>query len=198
LSSIKTGLHVPPIVETPAAADAAGRSTAWHGHWGNEAHTQAFAQRLARCPAITHATLALQGDLGAGKTTFVRHLLRALGVQGRIKSPSYAVVEPHSALPCPLMPAGLPLAIWHFDFYRFTDPREWEDAGFRELFASPGLKLVEWPERAGAFMPPVDAELHIEPAPLPSHPEHEPARDARLTALTPTGQQLLLSLKTQR
>ena len=191
MSSIKTGLHVPGIVGTPAADSGA----VWHGHWDNEADTQAFARRLALCPAIAHATLTLQGDLGAGKTTFVRHLLRALGVRGRIKSPTYAVVEPHSAIDCPLMPAGEPLSIWHFDFYRFTDPREWEDAGFRELFASPGLKLVEWPERAADFMPPVDAELHIEPDPMQTNPEHDDARVVRATAFTPAGQRLLTALQ---
>lgn len=191
MSSIKTGLHVPPIVGTPTHAHGA----VWRGRWADEADTAAFAQRLAACPAIARATLTLQGDLGAGKTTFVRHLLRALGVQGRIKSPTYAVVEPHTAIVCPLMPAGEPLAIWHFDFYRFTDPREWEDAGFRELFASPGLKLVEWPERAADFMPPVDAELRIEPDPMQTDPEHDDARTVCLSAFTPAGQQLLAALQ---
>jgi tRNA threonylcarbamoyladenosine biosynthesis protein TsaE len=191
LSSIKTGRHVPPIVES---ADAQS-GVVWRGRWDNEAETQAFAQRLALCPAIAHATLTLQGDLGAGKTTFVRHLLRALGVRGRIKSPTYAVVEPHSAIDCPLMPPGEPLSIWHFDFYRFTDPREWEDAGFRELFASPGLKLVEWPVRAANHMPPVDAELHIEPDPMQTQPDHDDARELRLTAFTAAGRQLVQSLQ---
>lgn len=170
----------------------------WRGHWTNETDTVAFASRLAGCPAVANATLTLHGDLGAGKTTFVRHLLRALGVQGRIKSPTYAVVEPHEALPCPLMPAGTALHIWHFDFYRFTDPREWEDAGFRELFASPGLKLVEWPERAAGHLPPIDAELHIQTQdtsmPLPLNADNEeapPARRVSFKALTPQGQQLL-------
>ena len=97
--------------------------------------------RLAAHPAIANAFIELHGELGAGKTTLVRHLLRALGVQGRIKSPTYAVVEPYE----------LPTlsTIWHFDFYRFNDPREWEDAGFRDIFAGPGLKLAEWPEKAG-------------------------------------------------
>jgi hypothetical protein len=90
---------------------------------------------------LRNAFIELHGDLGAGKTTLVRHLLRALGVQGRVKSPTYAVVEPHE------VPG---LAIWHFDFYRFTDPREWEDAGFRDVFASPGLKLAEWPRKRRA------------------------------------------------
>jgi tRNA threonylcarbamoyladenosine biosynthesis protein TsaE len=192
LSSIKTGLHVPPIVETPATPEAGG---AWRGRWATEADTEAFARQLAACLALAHATLALHGDLGAGKTTLVRHLLRALGVRGRIKSPTYAVVEPHSATDCPLMPPGEPLLIWHFDFYRFNDPREWEDAGFRELFAAPGLKLVEWPERAGAFLPVVDLDIHIQPDDmghnLPSDDEPDVARQVRLTARTATGRGLV-------
>jgi tRNA threonylcarbamoyladenosine biosynthesis protein TsaE len=188
LSSIEIGRHVPPIVETPARLDT---------RWNSESDTQAFAARLATCAAITLATLTLHGDLGAGKTTFVRHLLRALGVQGRIKSPTYAVVEPHSAIGCPLMHAGQALGIWHFDFYRFTDPREWEDAGFRELFASPGLKLVEWPERAAGLMPAVDAELHIEPdtttQPM-TDDDADSTRHVRFTAFTPTGRALLAAL----
>ena len=79
--------------------------------------TAAFAQRLAAQPCWPTPLVTLHGDLGAGKTTLVRHLLRALGVQGRIKSPTYAVVEP---------PRGPGLHIWHFDFYRFDDPREWK------------------------------------------------------------------------
>ena len=166
--------------------------------WNSEADTQDFARRLAACPAILNATLTLQGDLGAGKTTFVRHLLRALGVQGRIKSPTYAVVEPHTAIDGPLLPAGAPLSIWHFDFYRLSDPREWEDAGFRELFASPGLKLVEWPERAAGLMPAVDAELLIEPdnrpGALPADEADSPRR-VRFTAFTPVGEKLLAGLQ---
>ena len=193
MSSIKTGLHVPPIVETPETP-----GLAWQGRWATEADTEAFARQLAACPALAHATLALHGDLGAGKTTFVRHLLRALGVRGRIKSPTYAVVEPHSAIDCPLMPPGEPLLIWHFDFYRFNDPREWEDAGFRELFATPGLKLVEWPERAGAFLPVVDLDLDIQPDDM-SHThltdaEPDEARLVRLSARTPAGRCLLAAV----
>jgi tRNA threonylcarbamoyladenosine biosynthesis protein TsaE len=73
-------------------------------------------------------------------------------VQGRIKSPTYTVLEPYD-LP------GQP--VWHFDFYRFDDPREWEDAGFRDVFAGPGLKIAEWPEKAGALLPVADLDIHI-------------------------------------
>ena len=122
--------------------------------WPDEPATQAFAQALAGRAAIVDALIELSGDLGAGKTTFVRHLLAALGVQGRIKSPTYAVVEPYT------LESGL--NIWHFDFYRFNDPREWEEAGFRDIFASPGLKLVEWPDKAGEYLPQADLVLAIE------------------------------------
>ncbi|MBC7467997.1 MAG: tRNA (adenosine(37)-N6)-threonylcarbamoyltransferase complex ATPase subunit type 1 TsaE [Ramlibacter sp.] len=133
----------PPIVERGS------RALAWSG----EDDTRTFAARLAAHPAIANAFIELHGELGAGKTTLVRHLLRALGVQGRIKSPTYAVVEPYEM-------SGL--SIWHFDFYRFNDPREWEDAGFRDLFASPGLKLAEWPENAGALLPVADLVIRID------------------------------------
>lgn len=153
--------------------------------WPTEADTQAFAQRLACLPPIRRATLTLHGDLGAGKTTLVRHLLRALGVPGRIKSPTYAVVEPHQAL----SPDGRqpPLDIWHFDFYRFDDPREWEDAGFRDLFASPGLKVVEWPEKAGNTLPTPDLSLHLSTA-------ADDSRLATLDAHTPLGRECLAAL----
>jgi tRNA threonylcarbamoyladenosine biosynthesis protein TsaE len=143
--------------------------------WAGEDDTRAFAERLAQQPAIADAFIALHGDLGAGKTTLVRHLLRALGVQGRIKSPTYAVVEPYE------LPA---LDAWHFDFYRFDDPREWEDAGFRDVFAGRGLKLAEWPEKAGALLPLADLDIHIAI-------DAEERRHVRLHANTARGRELL-------
>ena len=125
--------------------------------WPDEAATAAFAQHLAQQPALANAFIELDGDLGAGKTTLVRHLLRALGVGGRIKSPTYAEVEPYT-----LTRNGEPLAVWHFDFYRFTDPREWEDAGFRDLFAAPGLKLAEWAAKARATQPLADLVIRLQ------------------------------------
>ena len=131
--------------------------------WATEADTQAFAEALAgklrTVRPACNALIQLHGDLGTGKTTLARHLLKALGVSGRIKSPTYAVVEPYSVTGTA---PGDALAIWHFDFYRFNDPNEWEEAGFRDIFASPGLKLVEWPEKAGQHLPPADLDIHIQ------------------------------------
>ena len=144
--------HTSPIVENASAAIAAGHCER-HLLWQGEEDTEAFARQLSALPDLRDAFLTLHGELGAGKTTLVRHLLRALGVQGRIKSPTYAVVEPYEV-------AGL--HIWHFDFYRFDDPQEWEDAGFRDIFASPGIKLAEWPQKAQSVIPPADWAIHLE------------------------------------
>jgi tRNA threonylcarbamoyladenosine biosynthesis protein TsaE len=159
--------HYAPILASPRAETL---------HWPDEAATAQWAQTLAQAmhaaPYLQHAIIELHGDLGAGKTTLVRHLLRALGVTGRIKSPSYAVVEPHTAPLPPTQlatslatnsdaPAAGELSISHFDFYRFNDPREWEDAGFRDIFTAPGLKLIEWADKARAALPVPDLAITL-------------------------------------
>lgn len=150
--------------------------------WQDEAATLAFARTLAGQPAIGDAMIELSGDLGAGKTTFVRHLLGSLGVTGRVKSPTYAVIEPYTLPPSTAHEAGLTIS--HFDFFRFNDPREWEEAGFRDIFASPGLKLVEWPEKAGAYLPRPDLQIAIEVAP-------DQTRAVTLSAYTSKGAKLI-------
>ncbi len=148
-------------------------------NWPTESATQAFAESLAAQPALHNAFIELRGDLGAGKTTFTRHLLRALGVEGRIKSPTFAVVEPYDI-------AGL--QIWHFDFYRFSNPREWADAGFRDIFASDGLKLAEWPENAAPNLPRADWVLQLAVA-------DDESRRATVTAQTAAGLALMRGMK---
>lgn len=148
-------------------------------HWPNEAACAASAGVLARHAGLADAFIELHGTLGAGKTTFARHLLHALGVEGRVKSPTYAVMEPYE-----VMRDGAPLAIWHFDFYRFEDPQEWEDAGFRDFFASRGLKLAEWPEKAEGLLPAADLRIHIEPL-------EGDARSVRFDAHTALGMALI-------
>ena len=157
--------------------------------WPDETATAACARALAAQSAdLRHAIIALEGDLGAGKTTFVRHLLRALGVPGRIKSPTYAIVEPYT-----VVGATDEWPVWHFDFYRFSDPREWEDAGLRDIFASDGLKLCEWPQRAHGVMP--DPDLHLDIQVLAANGDDQaPARLARWQAHSVRGQRLLSAL----
>ena len=150
--------------------------------WPDEAACEHFAHALARAPGLMDASIELHGSLGAGKTTLVRHLLRALGVQGRIKSPSYAVMESYA-----LAEHGGAGLVSHFDFYRFGDPREWEDAGFREVFTAPGLKLSEWPEKAAGMLPTPDLALHLRIA-------DDDSRLLRVDAHTPRGQALMAAL----
>ena len=150
--------------------------------WPDEQATQAWAQTLAQQAHLANATIELHGDLGAGKTTFVRHVLRALGVQGRIKSPTYALVEPHLAPPGPFWPQGLRIS--HFDLYRFNDARELEEAGLRELLSEEGLKLVEWPDKAGPHRPLADLQLILTT-------QADDSRSVVAKALTPVGQQLM-------
>jgi tRNA threonylcarbamoyladenosine biosynthesis protein TsaE len=136
--------------------------TELHQAWKTEDDTRQFAARLAhQLSTLTHEDslfIELHGDLGAGKTTLVRHLLQAMGVSGRIKSPTYAIVESYDDIKNALYQ---PLNLWHFDFYRFNDPLEWEEAGFRDIFASKGIKLVEWPEKAAAELPVADIAMII-------------------------------------
>jgi tRNA threonylcarbamoyladenosine biosynthesis protein TsaE len=145
----------------------------------DEAACALSAEALARHASLTSAFIELHGPLGAGKTTFVRHLLHALGVQGRVKSPTYALMESYE-----IERNGAVLPIWHFDFYRFDDPQEWEDAGFRDVFAAVGLKLVEWPEKAEGLLPRADLRIFIEP-------EADEQRSVSIEAHTPLGLELI-------
>jgi len=117
----------------------------------DEAATLALGAALARAiePGLV---VYLRGELGAGKTTLVRGALRALGWQGPVKSPTYALVEVY---------AVSRLDLHHFDFYRFRDPREWIDAGFRESFNGLTASLIEWPEKAAGLLPPADLEIAL-------------------------------------
>lgn len=143
----------------------------------DEAATAAFAARLAQAvqPGLV---IWLQGDLGAGKTTLVRALLHALGYRGRVKSPSYTLVEQYQA-------AGLHLR--HFDLYRFRDASEWEAAGFRDEFNGYNICLIEWPEKALELLPQADIAIRFEILPA--------GRNVTLSANTTTGRQCLGKLQ---
>ena len=95
------------------------------------------------------------------------------------------MLEPH------LLASGAEAS--HFDFYRFNDPREWADAGFRDVFARPGLKLAEWPDNAAGQLPPADLRISIEPLDMldGSSPNVDPARQVTVQAFTPLGLALL-------
>lgn len=120
----------------------------------------------------------LRGDLGAGKTTLVRALLQALGHRGRVKSPSYALVEHYEA-------SGLHLR--HFDLYRFRDAAEWEAAGFRDEFNGKNICLIEWPEKAQGLLPQEDVAIVFDILPH--------GRSITLTAHTAMGETCLSALR---
>lgn len=148
-------------------------------HLVDQAATERLGARLARClsPGMR---IYLSGELGTGKTTVVRAVFRALGHTGRVKSPTYALVEPYFLSS---------LYLYHFDFYRFRDPREWDEAGLRELFDGDGVCLVEWPEQASPLLPPPDLEIRL------SMSDHE--RDAVIEAHTETGAKCVAALSSQ-
>jgi tRNA threonylcarbamoyladenosine biosynthesis protein TsaE len=117
----------------------------------DEKATTRLGARLAGCiePGMR---LYLRGELGSGKSTLIRGLLRGLGVRARVKSPTYTLVELYVVSR---------LNLYHFDFYRFLDAREFEDAGLGDYFQGDGVCLVEWPERAGNALPQPDLDISL-------------------------------------
>lgn len=142
-----------------AATDAAGR---------------ALARELAGGMLVT-----LSGPLGAGKTSFARGVLRGLGWTGPVKSPTYTLLEhyPFSSL-----------YLYHFDFYRFADPEEWETSGAADAFSPQSVCLVEWPERVSAFLPPADLALRFAPT------ADGEGRRLEMDATTPAGERCLTAI----
>jgi tRNA threonylcarbamoyladenosine biosynthesis protein TsaE len=143
----------------------------------DEAATLALGAAMAKSIA-PGVTVFLHGELGAGKTTLVRGLLRALGWEGRVKSPTYALVELYNVSR---------LHLYHFDFYRFRDPREWLSAGFAENFGGRNVCLVEWPEKAAGSLPPQDLDVTLE--------FQDAGRVARLESHTPAGELVLAAMR---
>lgn len=142
----------------------------------DEAATENFGAVLA--PALSPGLVIwLSGDLGAGKTTLTRGLLRALGHKGNVKSPTYTLIEPYTVSRIPL---------YHFDFYRFNTPEEFLDAGLEEYFGTEGICLVEWADKALPYVPRPDLELQLEV-------EGE-GRRVRALAHTPRGEACLNAL----
>ncbi|MBI3481195.1 MAG: tRNA (adenosine(37)-N6)-threonylcarbamoyltransferase complex ATPase subunit type 1 TsaE [Nitrosomonadales bacterium] len=142
----------------------------------DEDASAALAQRLA-ARLKPGMVIYLHGDLGAGKTTLVRGVLNALGYNGRVKSPTYTLVEPYHA-------AGLDLR--HFDLYRLHDEEEWEAAGFRDEFNGHNIFFIEWPEHAQGLIP--QADITIDFAILAQ------GRNVEISGNTPTGRECLKQL----
>ena len=132
--------------------------------------------------------IALIGDLGVGKTTFTRYLLKSLGHMGKVKSPTYTLCEPYEiALSLTSEPdkfSQQKLHIHHFDLYRMNQANEWIDAGFREILTNPGICIVEWPEKAEGTLPPFDLTIHLET-------NDEQTRFVKLISHTKFGQNLI-------
>ena len=143
----------------------------------DESETLRLGAALAAClePGLM---IYLRGELGAGKTTLVRGILRSLGHQGPVRSPTYALVEVYDLSR---------LHLHHFDFYRFHDPREWIDAGFRESFDGNNVTVIEWPEKAGPWLPPADVDIAFEFV--------ESGRDVMLASNSAAGQKCLALLE---
>lgn len=122
----------------------------------DEAATINFGTMLAKV-IQPNLTIYLHGDLGAGKTTLVRGLLRGLGYVGKVKSPTYTLVEPYEVVDNQFRPLNL----YHFDLYRFSDEEEWESAGFRDYFNPASVCVIEWPEKAESVLPTPDIEISL-------------------------------------
>lgn len=192
-------------------------STPYPVHCIDEAATASLVQTLARAlraffleapaplmPNLNRSSpwpalnlyLSLTGDLGAGKTTAVRYLLKELGYLGKVKSPTYSLCEEHR-LTLAQNPSSSQresqqtIDLYHFDFYRMQSPGEWLDAGLQEHFTlqdQPTICMVEWPERALGTLPIMDMDIAIAHG---QDPGNERARTICFTANTPSGERLL-------
>lgn len=147
----------------------------------DEAATAALGAALARTltPGLV---IHLHGDLGAGKTALTRAMLHAAGHAGKVKSPTYTLVEPYT-----ITLAGEPVEAMHFDLYRLAGPEEFLDAGFREHFNGRTICIVEWPEKAGGVLPEPDINVLLGII--------SDGREVELTALSEQGSQCLDRLK---
>ncbi len=127
-------------------------------HWATDLPDEAATLQLgARLASVLEPGLRiyLKGNLGAGKTTLVRGILRALGYAGRVKSPTFTLLETYNLSS---------LYLYHFDLYRFNNPEEWAEAGFDEALGGQAVCIVEWPDKAGRALPPADVTIALEHA----------------------------------
>jgi tRNA threonylcarbamoyladenosine biosynthesis protein TsaE len=131
-----------------------------------------------------HINIALEGNLGAGKTAFARYLIQGMGYAGKVKSPTYSLCESY-----PIACGKQNVYAFHFDLYRMRTPLEWQEAGLAEHFDAPGMCLIEWPERAEGTLPPIDLQIGITAGEL------ETERHFELKALSDLGLRLLTQLQ---
>ena len=142
----------------------------------DEAATLACGARFAGI-LVSGLIVYLHGDLGAGKTTFARGVLHGLGHIGKVKSPTYTLVEPYVISN---------YNIYHFDLYRFIDEEEWDAAGFRDYFNPQSICMIEWPEKAAHVLPEPDIHVNI------LHDQN--ARKIQFSAASALGKQCLNKL----
>lgn len=143
----------------------------------SEVTLEAFAAKMAKSSNLD-LVIFLQGNLGAGKTTFARGFLRGCGYQGLVKSPTYTLVEPY------LLEDDK--RVYHFDLYRLADGEELEFAGVRDYFDGQSVSLIEWPEKAGAYLPEPDIICQLE--------YQGQGRQINVSAMTARGNEVVLRL----
>lgn len=146
-------------------------------HLPHEADTIAMGAALAQTLPST-LQIWLQGNLGTGKTCLTRGMLRALGHEGKVKSPTYTLIEPYTVSR---------LNLYHFDFYRFSSAEEYLDAGLEEYFAGDGVCVVEWPDKALPYLPTPDLEIRLE--------TQHAGRLIEVHGITAAGQKCLIELR---
>ena len=156
-----------------------------------EAETASLAKHLAAAIQVfiwhtpeAHLNISLEGDLGAGKTTFARHLIQGLGHEGKVKSPTYTLCEPYE-----LYSNQHTFTVHHFDLYRMRDPLEWQEAGFAEYFDVPGFCLIEWPEKAEGTLPAFDIQISLQAG------KEENERAIAINALSEQGRKVVESIQ---
>jgi tRNA threonylcarbamoyladenosine biosynthesis protein TsaE len=162
-------------------------------HCRQETETADLAKRLGSVVAHfladatspeQHVNIALEGNLGAGKTAFARYLIQSMGHTGKVKSPTYSLCESY-----PIACGKQTMHAFHFDLYRMHTPLEWQEAGLAEHFDELGICLIEWPEKAEDTLPQLDLQIAITAGQL------ETERQFELKALSDLGLSLLTQLQ---